>query len=186
MGQPQQPHVASTTGGGEPGPHVLPGQRLVDIARGGHQGGNSRRRRDASGLDLGHHATGAHTHPTDGSDLDTLQVRDRVIDASDPFTTVLGRLGVQGVDVREQQQRVRLDQVRHESGNAVVVTELDLVGRHGVVLIDDGQDTQVQQAFDLAVRVLVLRVPHEVLGGQQHLPHGDPVTREVFGVAGDQ
>ncbi len=76
--------------------------------------------------------------------------------------------------------------MRHERCDAVVVAELDLVGGHGVVLVDDGQDAQVQQTLDLTVRVLVLRVTHEVLGGHQNLAHGDAVAGEVVGVARDQ
>src|SRR5690625_6158569 len=45
-----------------------------------------------------------------------------------------------GVDVGEQDQGVRPQQLGHQGGQAVVVAEADLMGGGGVVLVDHRQD----------------------------------------------
>ena len=184
--QPQQAGVASPAGGQEPGADVLSGQGALDVRGGGHQRGHAAGRGDAGGLDLGHHAAGAHARPAHGADLDALEVLERILDDRDALTALIRVLGVQRVHVREQQQDVGLDQVRGQRRDAVVVAELDLLGGHGVVLIDDRQHAQVQEPLDLAVRVLVVMPLHEVLGGDQDLAHLDVVAGQRVDVPADQ
>jgi len=63
------------------------------------------------------------------------------------------RVGVvQAVHVGEHDQRVGGDEVHHQRRQAVVVAELDLLGRHGVVLVDDRHRAKFQQRTK--------RVPH--------------------------
>ena len=83
-------------------------------------------------------------------------------------------------------QRVGADQVRHKGGEPVVVAEADLVRGHGVVLVDHGDDAEVQQPVQRAEGVGVLAAAHEVLGGQEHLADGDAVGAEGVRVAGHQ
>ena len=67
-----------------------------------------------------------------------------------------GRPVVQGVDVGEQHERVGVHQVRDQGGEPVVVAEPDLVGGHGVVLVDDRDDAEVRAAGQRAVGVGVV------------------------------
>ena len=69
--------------------------------------------------------------------------------------------------------------MRDEGGDAVVVTEADLVVGDGVVLVDDGQHTKLQQPGDRLAGVQVLAAVHEVEGRQQDLPGGHVVAAEV-------
>ena len=82
---------------------------------------------------------------------------------------------VQAVDVGQQDQRLGLHDVRHERGQPVVVAEADLVGGHGVVLVDDRDDAEVEQAEQGALGVAVVAAADDVVGGDQHLPDGQPV-----------
>ena len=108
-------------------------------------------------------------------------------DRRDPAGPVARRrAGVERVDVAEQQQRVRVHQVRDQGGEAVVVAEPDLVGGHGVVLVDDGHDPEVEQPRQRPVRVAVVHAPDGVVGGQQHLPDLQPVPGERRRVVRDE
>ena len=77
---------------------------------------------------------------------------------------------VQSVHIREQHERIGLDQVRHQRGQPIVVAEADLVGGDGVVLVDDRDDAQRQQPFHRPLRVAVVAAPVQVVRGEQHLP----------------
>ncbi len=63
---------------------------------------------------------------------------------------------VEGVDVGEQDHRVGVGQMGDQRGEAVVVAEADLVGGHGVVLVDDRDDAQLQQPRQGALGVAVV------------------------------
>ena len=79
-----------------------------------------------------------------------------------------------------------MDELRHERGEPVVVAEADLVGGHGVVLVDDGQDAEGQQLVQRAVGVAVMRASGHVVGGQEHLSHPQAVHGERVGVPGNE
>ena len=77
--------------------------------------------------------------------------------------------GEQAGRVGEQDEQLRADEVRHQRGEAVVVAEADLLVGHGVVLVDDRHDAEVDQVAQRAPGVEVLRAVHEVERGQQDL-----------------
>ncbi len=60
----------------------------------------------------------------------------------------------------------------------VVVAHLDLVHRHRVVLVDDRQHPEVEQGEQRVAGVEVARAIADVLAGEQHLAHRDPVLLE--------
>ena len=85
---------------------------------------------------------------------------------------------MQAVDVGEDHQRVGLHDARDHRRQRVVVAELDLLGGDGVVLIDDRQRAQIQQAVEGVADVgqppgIVHAVP-----GEQHLGGGVAVLAE--------
>ncbi len=61
---------------------------------------------------------------------------------------VAGIGSVETVGVGQQHQQVRLDQQRHLRRQGVVVTETELVGRGGVVLVDDRHYFPVEQTLE--------------------------------------
>jgi hypothetical protein len=63
--------------------------------------------------------------------------------------------------------------VGDQRGQAVVVTEADLVVGDGVVLVDDGDDPELEQAVDRAAGVQVLLADTEVERREQHLAGND-------------
>jgi tRNA(Ser,Leu) C12 N-acetylase TAN1 len=96
------------------------------------------------------------------------------------------RTRVERVDVRQQHEQVGLHELRDERGEPVVVAEPDLVGRDGVVLVDDRQDPQVEEALHGALRVAAVRRVLEVSGGQQHLAGHDLEAAQAVLVAVDE
>jgi hypothetical protein len=68
--------------------------------------------------------------------------------------------------------------VRHQGGQAVVVAVADLVVGDGVVLVDDGDHAEVEEAAQRLARVQVLRPHAEVVGREQHLACEQPVPTE--------
>ena len=85
---------------------------------------------------------------------------------------------VQTVDVAEQDQRIGTDRMSHQRGEPIVVTEPDLVGGHGVVLVDHRHHPQRHETFQRALGIGVVAPVREVIGGQQHLSHRSPVPGE--------
>ena len=73
-----------------------------------------------------------------------------------------------------------VDQVGDQRGEAVVVAEADLVVGDGVVLVDHGNDAEVEQAQDRPACMQVLLAHTEVERREQHLARRrprDPRTR---------
>ena len=94
-----------------------------------------------------------------------------VVDLLDePRRRVGARIGgEEAVDVGEQDEQVGADEDRHLRGEEVVVAEGDLVGRRGVVLVDDRDDAPVEQPAQGLARVEVVGARAHVEEGQQHL-----------------
>ena len=93
---------------------------------------------------------------------------------------------VQRVDVGEQHEQVGADELGDEGGEPVVVAEADLVGRDRVVLVDDRQDAQREQAVHGALGVRARGRVLEVARGEQHLAGDDAVAVERVLVAEDE
>ena len=97
-----------------------------------------------------------------------------------------GRARVERIDVAEQHQQVRADQLAHQRREPVVVAEPDLMRRDRVVLVDDGKDAQTEQALHGALRVAARGRMLEVAGREQHLTGDDAVAGEALLIAVDQ
>ena len=88
--------------------------------------------------------------------------------------------GVQAVDVAQQHQQVGMDAAGDDGGQRVIVADGgDLVGGNGVVLVDDGQRTQLQQPGQ---GVLEIQPPSLVL----HIHAGEQDLRHIVVVGGEQ
>ena len=127
--------------------------------------------------DLGGHTAAAQPAAGAGHG-DGVEVRRRVHVAQQAGGRGAGIAVVEAVDVGEQHERVRADDVRHERGEAVVVAHPDLVGRHGVVLVHDGQHVEPEQALQRPLGVAVVGAADHVVGGEQHLADGLSVAGE--------
>ena len=76
---------------------------------------------------------------------------------------------------------IGVDELHDEGGEPVVVTEgeaLQLLVRHDVVLVDDGQNAQLQQAEDGVAHIAAALLAVDILAGEQHLGHGVVVLVE--------
>jgi hypothetical protein len=132
----------------------------------------------AGGVDLARHPAAAEpgaARPADGQ-------RGEVLRPADPLDQPRPRPAriavVEPVDVGQQHQRVRPDEVRDERGQPVVVAEPDLLRGDGVVLVHDRDDAERQQPVEGGLRVAVVRAAHDVVGGEQHLADGPAVPGE--------
>jgi hypothetical protein len=61
---------------------------------------------------------------------------------------------------------------------AVVVSDPDLMGANGVVLVDNRDDAKVEQPVEGPSGVGIVRTACDVVGRQQDLPHGEVVHPE--------
>ena len=77
--------------------------------------------------------------------------------------------GEQPGGIGEQDEQVGRHEVGHQGGQPVVVPEPDLVIGDGVVLVDHGDDAQLQEPFEGGAGVQVLLADHEVVRHEQHL-----------------
>ena len=93
---------------------------------------------------------------------------------------------VETIDVAQKHQRVRSDQVSDQGRKPVVVTESDLVGRHGVVLVDDRHRVQCPKPVQGALGVGVLRAHRDVVRREKHLPDGAVIASECRAPRVDQ
>ena len=88
--------------------------------------------------------------------------------------------------VGEQDERVGDDDVGDERGQTVVVAEPDLVGREGIVFVDDRHRAQVEQAVERTAHVAVLLWGDRVGNGDEDLSDTQPVPCESGLVLGHQ
>ena len=70
-------------------------------------------------------------------------------------------------DVAQQDQQIRSDERADHRRKLVVVTKPKLVDRHGVVLVDDRNDAELEQLVDRLPRVQVaIAIRHRIVGQQ--------------------
>ena len=82
-----------------------------------------------------------------------------------------GVLVVQPVGVGEQDQEVGPHQVADEGRQVVVVPELELVGGHGVVFVDDGHHLPLEQGKQGVAGVQEAGAGFQVVVGEEDLGH---------------
>ena len=80
--------------------------------------------------------------------------------------------GVEAVDVGQQHKLVGLHHLGDARGEAVVVAETDLRGRHGVVLVDHRDAAEAEQGVQRGARVEVAAAVLRVVQRQQQLRGG--------------
>src|SRR5262245_3073578 len=155
-------------------------------------GGGGEHRRDARGgsnprcVDLGRHPAGAYAGRSGLAQVDAGEFN-RIHNLADERRTRSTRIDVvQPIDVRQEDEQVRVDEMRDQRRETVVVTESDLVGRYGVVLVDDGEHTEAEQAVKRALCVSVVRSAGHVGGGKQNLRHRHVVAGKYVGVTRHQ
>ncbi len=81
--------------------------------------------------------------------------------------------GVQPIDIRQQDQAIRADHLRHSGCQPVVVAIADFRGRHGIVLIDDRYGAEAQQGVERAAGVEVASPLLGIPQRQKDLRHRD-------------
>jgi hypothetical protein len=162
--------------------HLVPGERRRGEAGRGEQDGDSGAGRDPSRLDLGDHAAGPDAGLTGLPDRDPGQVGLAPHGRDPGRGRARGIPGVESVHIGEKYQQVRVQQRGHERGETVVVAEPDLLGGDGVVLVDDRDRTQREQAVQRPVRVAVVGAPDHVIDREQDLTDRTVMAREGLGV----
>src|SRR5699024_7978885 len=80
-------------------------------------------------------------------------------------------------------EHLGMHEVGDEGSQPVVVTEAQLVGGYGVVLVDDRDNIHRQQPFQRPLCVSVVLPADEVFGGEQYLANSAVVVGEGLAVA---
>ena len=80
-----------------------------------------------------------------------------------------GIIGVETVNVRQKDQKIRINQRRYNSGQGIVITDLDLVSRYGIIFIDDRDRTHFQQLGKGIVGVVAVQIVHDGIFRHQDL-----------------
>ena len=113
--------------------------------------------------------------------LPELLVR-HVLDHCDAFRMrVATRIrGIETIDIRQQHQTVRHDQLCDACGEPIVIAVAQLVGCDGVVLVYDRHDTVLQQFFEGSAGVQEPRLQLGIVRRQQDLGDIDTMTRQCF------
>ena len=141
---------------------------------------------DPSGLDLGDHAAAADAGASWLAEGDAVEVR-RTRHVGQQSGTRPARIAVEeALDVGEEHQQVGVDEMGHQRSEPVIVTEPDLVGGDGVVLVHDRHHTEIEQGTQRAVRVAVVAAPDHVVRSEQHLADRQAMPGERRGVPGQE
>ncbi|MCY1173178.1 hypothetical protein D9M73_133320 [compost metagenome] len=83
---------------------------------------------------------------------------------------IVARISIEhAVAIRQDHQQVRLDQVRHQRRQGVVVAKTDFVGDHGVILVDHRDNLQLDQRTQGAAGVQVALAVGQVVVSQENL-----------------
>ena len=152
----------------EPCAHVRPLQDRLQVVSAGQLDADATGGRQHGGLHLRRHAAGADTRACTGNE-DAHEIVD-TCDALDQLRArvVRGRR-VQSVDVREEHQGVSRDHLGDQGGQAVVIAEAQLPGGHSVVLVEDRDDAEAEEAREGRAHVRVVVAAHDVVRCQQDL-----------------
>ncbi len=89
-----------------------------------------------------------------------------------------GIMGIEAGRVGEYDQQSRTDKVGDDGSQSVVVAESEFVDDDGVVLVDDGNNTQFEQAVEGGTRVEVRLAACQNVASQEHLADHKVVGRE--------
>jgi hypothetical protein len=68
--------------------------------------------------------------------------------------------------------------MHYHAGKIIIVTELDLIHRDGIVLVDDRNDTVIQKRLERVPRIKKSCPVREVFTREQHLRDFFPVRAE--------
>ena len=71
--------------------------------------------------------------------------------------------------IRENQQPVRLYQIRHQRRQGIVIPKTDFVGDHGIVLIHHRHHTKPQQGQQGRASIEIALAIRQIVVGEQHL-----------------
>ena len=165
--------------------HLFVGNRVDDgllAPSRAYDQGNAGSAQNARGLDLGHHAARAHRRTRTSRNRQYVLVH--AFDRSNEMRALVERRvgAVKSLDIREDDGFVGVYQAGDQSAQRVVVTEANLFHRHGVVLVDDGHNAQLEQAVQRIARMQVSRAVRRVASGEQHERRHQVVTRERFAI----
>ena len=189
MPQPQQPSRPPPPCGVEESADGFSLQCGLHVLGSGKDDRNAGGRGDACRINFGDHASGADRGAPTGK-VDALEILFGPHIRDLPGGRLGRALGVERIHIAEQDQRVGVHMPRGV-GAVVTATATDSlgntsVGRHRVVLIDDGHHTEFQQSAERPVRIAVVTAPGDVIHGEQDQSHAKSVMAEEPRVLADQ
>ena len=84
---------------------------------------------------------------------------------------LMGIGGIQPVDIRKQDQQIRPDGLRDLGCQGIVIPDHDLIRSYGIVFVDDGEHSQLQQPVQGIDEVLTPGFMDHIVVGDQQLRH---------------
>ena len=168
VGDPQAARRGPLLRGLEPRADVFARQDGFEGVRTGELNADAARGGQHRGLYLRRHTARAHARARAGH-----QHAHKVVGAFNALnqlrTGMVRRRGVEAVHVREQHEGVSLNHLGDERGEAIVVAEAQLSGRHRIVFVENRNDAEAEEARQRGAHVRVVVAAHDVVRGQQDL-----------------
>ena len=82
---------------------------------------------------------------------------------------MIRRSGVEAVNVRQEEERISLDHLRDERRHPIVVAKAQLPSRHSIILVENRNDAEAEQAYERGSGIGVVVPAHHVLRREQNL-----------------
>jgi hypothetical protein len=107
-----------------------------------------------------------------------------LVSIDQPGIGIAPRIGLEQTRlIGQDHQRIGFHQVGHQRAQSVVVAELDLVGDHGVILVDHRDDAHVEERAQRRARIEVALAVGHVGMREQHLRRMQAVAAKAALVA---
>lgn len=136
------------------------------------------------GVEFGHHPAGAERTALP-PDVRANVIRHRP-DACDACSAVACQGIQKSIGVREQHERIGVQQCRDQRRERVVVADANFVDGHRIILVDDRNQTCAQQSIERIPRIDMPHTRTEIIMRQQNLRHPDAMLRELLTILFDQ
>ena len=123
-------------------------------------------------MDFCNHSSGSPVAARSAGDC--LNLRGDPLHIGDEFGVGIGAgvSCVKAVDITHEHQHIGVGQLCHDGGKGIVVAELNLFHRYGIVLVDDGDGAQFHQLLEGVDNPAAAFLGINHIAGHQYLGYG--------------
>ena len=168
MGDPETTRGRTLLGRFKPRSHALACQHRLEGISAGKLDTDTTRRCEHRSLHLCRHAARTHARSRTGHEhahqiIGARHTRDQL------RPRVIWRSSIKTIDISEQNESISLNHLRNEGSEAIIVAEAQLSGGHRIILVQNRNDAEAEEARQRGTHVRVVVTAHDVVRGQQHL-----------------